>query len=166
MNKIIGCLLLLFSSVIATAQETLMTPVNASKQAVGFTLSTPNGDLINLSDYEGKYVLANFWSHWCSPCLLEFPDMQKLYAQADRTNFETIAVHAGTYNEQAAKIVNDFKIRFPVVSDSDTNLEGWDVPVLPTSYLISPHGEIIFKALGPREWSYEALKVLISLSED
>lgn len=166
MNKLLCYLLLLSSSAIASAQNTLMTPVAPNNQVADFTLPAPNGDLISLNDYKGKYVLVNFWAHWCSPCLKEFPDMQALYEQADKDNFEIIAIHAGDYNQQAAELVEHFKISFTVVSDAETSLKGWDIPALPMSYLISPQGEIIYKALGPREWTYDAIKVLMTPSQD
>jgi len=166
MNKIICFLLLLSSSIIATAQETLMTPVKPTNETAEFTLPAPNGNLISLSDYKGKYVLVNFWAFWCSPCLKEFPDMQKLYEQFDKEKFVIIGIHAGPYNEQAAELVNHFKITFPIVSDADTSLKGWDIPALPMSYLINPQGEIIYKALGPREWNYADMQALINSSQD
>tara|TARA_R110001606_G_C15388707_1_gene651239 strand:- start:20 stop:553 length:534 start_codon:yes stop_codon:yes gene_type:complete len=165
MNKIICFLLLISSSVIATAQEALMIPVTPSQQAIDFTLPTPNGKMINLSDYQGKYVLINFWANWCSPCIKEFPDMQKLYEQSDKDTFEIIGIHAGPYNEQAAELVSHFNISFTIVSDDDTSLKGWDVPALPMSYLISPQGDIIFKSLGPREWNASNMQALISTYE-
>lgn len=165
MIKIICYLVLLSISVIATAQETIMTPVNPAIQATDFILPEPDGNLIKLSDYKGKYVLINFWAHWCSPCLKEFPDMQALYDQADKDNFEIIAIHAGPFNEQAAEIVKHFKIGFTIVSDAETSLKGWDIPALPTSFLVNPQGEIIYKAVGPREWSHDALQSLMTSSQ-
>ena len=32
----------------------------------------------NLSDYEGKVVILNFWATWCAPCLDEIPDLNRL----------------------------------------------------------------------------------------
>tara|TARA_R110002050_G_scaffold57423_5_gene129184 strand:- start:99092 stop:99625 length:534 start_codon:yes stop_codon:yes gene_type:complete len=165
MNKLLCYLILLSSSVIATAQETIMTPVSPSKQTTGFALPTPEGKLLNLNDYQGKYVLVNFWAFWCSPCIKELPDMQKLYDAFDKEEFEIIGIHAGPYNAQAAEFVKHFNITFPIVSDADTSLKGWDVPALPMSYLLNPQGEIIFKALGPREWNYRDMQALISTSK-
>lgn len=166
MNKILCFLLLITSSVIAIAQETLMSPINPSKQATEFTLPTPDGNLVSLSDFKGKYILVNFWAYWCSPCIKELPDMQKLYDQIDRDDFEIIGIHAGPYNEEAAKLINHFKITFPIVSDDDTSLKEWDIPALPMSYLINPQGKIIYKALGPREWNSSDMEALISSSND
>lgn len=163
MKKIL-CYLLLLSSSVVVAQESLMTAISPSQKASNFTLASPDGKMISLNDYKGKYVLVNFWAHWCSPCIKEFPAMQKMYEQADKDNFEIIGIHAGPFNEQAAEFVNHFKISFPIVVDADTSLKEWDIPALPMTYLINPQGEMIFKALGPREWNYEELQALINSS--
>jgi peroxiredoxin len=163
MKKIL-CYLLLLSSSVVVAQESLMTAISPSEKASNFSLSSPDGQMISLSDYRGKYVLVNFWAHWCSPCIKEFPAMQKMYDQSDKDNFEIIGIHAGPFNEQAAEFVSHFNISFPIVVDANTSLKEWDIPALPMTYLINPQGEMIFKALGPREWNYEELQALINSS--
>lgn len=164
MKKIL-CYLLLLSSSVVVAQDSLMDTISPSEKANNFTLTSPDGQMISLNDYRGKYVLVNFWAHWCSPCIKEFPAMQKMYDQSDKDTFEIIGIHAGSFNDQAAEFVSHFKISFPIVIDADTSLKGWDVPALPMTYLINPQGEIIFKALGPREWNHEELQALISSSK-
>ena len=32
----------------------------------------------NLSDYEGKLILLNFWATWCVPCKKEMPSLDSL----------------------------------------------------------------------------------------
>ena len=160
MLKLLAPLLLAFSFT-AVAGD-LMSPVTPQETAQDFTLYSPEGETVSLSQFSGKHVLVNFWAHWCSPCIKEFPDMQKLYSQASNNDFEIIAIHAGPYNDEAAQFVKHFNITFPVVSDPDTSLKGWDIPALPMSYLISPDGQIIYKAMGPRTWDYEQMLALIN----
>lgn len=151
----------LFSATVFADSNLIMTKVSPIK-AKDFTLQSPSGASISLSDYEGKYVLVNFWAHWCSPCIKEFPDMQKLYEQSDKSQFEIIAIHAGPFNAEAEKFVDHFKISFPVVSDPETNLKGWDVRALPMTYLVDPSGNIIYEAIGPREWKQDDMQNLIT----
>lgn len=161
MLKSILFTVLITASITANAGE-LMTPLNPVKVANDFTLETAAGESLSLSDFQGKYVLVNFWAYWCTPCIKEFPDMQELYDQSDKSNFEIIAIHAGPYNEQAAEFIEKFGITFPVVSDPDTSLKGWDVPALPISYLIDPEGNIEYKAIGPRTWDLDEMNNLLS----
>ena len=40
-----------------------------------------DGTLIKLSDFEGKYILIDFWATWCVPCINGFPHLKELYAR-------------------------------------------------------------------------------------
>src|SRR5215467_13246063 len=47
--------------------------------APDFTLTTPAGKPISLSNFRGKPVMLNFWYVTCPGCLAETPGMQKFY---------------------------------------------------------------------------------------
>ncbi len=144
----------------ANASPIQMTAVKQVKQAPDFTLNNAQGKPLSLSDFKGKYVLVNFWAHWCPPCIKEFPSMQTLYEQLNDQDFEIIAIHAGEFADDLDDFLSKAGTTFPVVEDANTSLGGWDVPALPTTYLVDPNGNIIYKAIGPREWDAKAIKKL------
>lgn len=163
MLKLILTVVMAFSCLSVNAKD-LMKPVEPVEVASDFTLKTPEGVDLSLSDFKGKFVLVNFWANWCSPCIKELPDMQALYEQVDRDKLEIIGIHAGEYNDAAAAFIKKYKISFPIVSDPDTSLKGWKVLALPTTYLVNPKGELIYQAIGPRSWDVKQMKALISQS--
>jgi peroxiredoxin len=156
------CLTLFCTASLADTSAPEMTPMDGAQTAADFTLPSTDGTPFSLSDYKGKYVLVNFWAHWCGPCVKEFPAMQSLYDNLKDDNFEIVAIHAGPAQGRVMPFIEKHKITFKVVIDPAMSAHGWDVPVLPVSYLVSPEGKLIYKALGPREWHVEAMRALIT----
>jgi thiol-disulfide isomerase/thioredoxin len=86
----------------ASNQEVI---VNNSSHEAADELSwiSLEGELLSLSDFEGKPLLVNFWATWCPPCLAEMPLIQD-YADQYRDQLVVLAINAG--EEEA--VVQDF----------------------------------------------------------
>ena len=48
-------------------------------EAPDFTVFDENGEAVTLSSLEGKPVVINFWTSWCTYCKQEMPDFQEVY---------------------------------------------------------------------------------------
>jgi len=57
------------------------TQALVGEQAPNFTLATPDGQTVSLSDYSGQVVLVNFWATWCPSCVTEMPGYEQIYRQ-------------------------------------------------------------------------------------
>lgn len=143
------------------AVEAEMTPVDPQLTAADFTLPATDKTPFTFSSLRGKHVLVNFWAHWCGPCVKEFPAMQNLYNELKDEDFEIVAIHAGPAQGRVMPFIEKYDITFKVVIDPSMSVKGWDVPVLPVSYLVDPEGKLVYEALGPREWNVDAMRQLI-----
>ena len=112
-----------------------------------FTLKTPDGKDISLTDFKGKYVLVDFWASWCGPCLREMPNVVKLYKECKGKNFEIFGVSLDNKKDAWEKAIKANGMKWPQGSD----LKGWgseparlcNVSAIPFTVLIDPEGEVI-----------------------
>ncbi|MEO1021201.1 MAG: TlpA disulfide reductase family protein [Bacteroidota bacterium] len=66
--------------------------VTPGNKAIPFSIADETGKVHRLEEYEGTYVLLDFWAGWCKPCLEEFPEMRRIYAKYNREDFEILGI--------------------------------------------------------------------------
>jgi thiol-disulfide isomerase/thioredoxin len=125
-------------------------PTAVPEPAHSFTLSTLDGNSLALSDYQGHWVLVNFWATWCGPCVDEMPYLQEL-----ATTHEDLTVLGVNMREQPSDIepfVNDLGITFPILlNPDDAMLLAYSPQGLPLTYVIAPKGTVVYRQYGPLE---------------
>lgn len=130
-----------------------------AKTAVGktyldFSLATPEGKEIKLSDFVGKskIILIDFWASWCGPCRKEMPNMVKAYADYHKKGLEIVGVSFDDNGEKWKNAIEKLNITWPQMSD----LKGWGnkagklygVRSIPYTVLIDQDGKIIAKDIN------------------
>jgi peroxiredoxin len=129
-----------------------------STDASNFTLMSAHGTDISLSDYDGKFVLLNFWATWCPPCVKEMPALNDLHNKLNgSSDFEVVGVHVGPALATVKQFLKDRPVDFDILIDKSMSLSSWKVSGLPTTFLISPTGKLIYKATGEREWGSDEM---------
>jgi peroxiredoxin len=118
-------------------------------QAPAFAQKTPDGKLVSLADYRGKYVLVDFWASWCGPCRQETPALIQVYNQFKGPKFDVLSVSLDNdkTREKWVKAIQDDKMAWAQVSD----LQGWkneaaqrySISAIPQNFLIDPAGKIV-----------------------
>ena len=129
----------------------ILSQVQIGKTAPDFTLKTPEGDSLSLSDLKGKYLLIDFWASWCSPCRKENPNVVKLYNDYKDKNFTILSVSLDTKKESWTRAIQNDGLVWHHVSD----LKGWNnaaadlygVKGIPHTILLDPEQKIIAKNL-------------------
>lgn len=110
-----------------------------------------NNQRVSLSGSKGKYILLEFWSSYCGPCIRENPALVKMYERFKEKGFEIYAVSLDSDKAGWTKAIN--KDQLPWINVSELN--GYDnsaaiiygIYELPSNYLIDPSGKIIAKNL-------------------
>jgi cytochrome c biogenesis protein CcmG/thiol:disulfide interchange protein DsbE len=113
--------------------------------APDFELTTLNGDRVRLSDFRGKAVLLNFWATWCAPCRREIPWFIEFQKEYGPKGLRIIGVSMDEGGRDAiASFVRRTGIDYPVLlGDTHVSSLYGGLEVLPTTYYISPRGNVV-----------------------
>lgn len=87
--------------------------------APDFSLQTPDGETVVLSDFRGEQaVVLDFWASWCPNCQRAMPELDELY---ETGNFDVavIGVNMKESTDDVVEFVNEYGISFPVVLDTN-----------------------------------------------
>ncbi|MFO7602472.1 MAG: TlpA disulfide reductase family protein [Gammaproteobacteria bacterium] len=146
------CCLALSGPVAGAGPQTL--PLLAKPfAATDFDLRGEDGRRYRLSDYRGQVVLINFWATWCPPCRFEMPSLERLWQQVRDKGVVILAVNVGEDQDTIFEFMGQYPMSFPLPMDQDGEVvKAYPVTGLPTSYIVSPQGQVTHRAVGSREW--------------
>jgi peroxiredoxin len=155
MSRILVILLLVVLSAFSSAQQAGkgLTKLPEIIQAPDFLLTDLDGNQHRLSDYRGKVVIINFWATWCPPCRAEMPSMQRAWEQLEKEGILMLGINVGEDEEIIFQFTANYPVEFPLLMDLDSKvINQWPVNGLPTTFVVDPKGEIVYRAIGGREW--------------
>ncbi len=162
-SVLIACLI--FTSFSVNARY-LMDPMPNQKVAPSFNLIGMDEKFHTLDEFKGKFVLVNFWATWCHPCKEEMPTLESIHKRMDNNKFIVLGIHVGPDPTNIQDFLKTNPITFPIFIDMDLELD-WGVPGLPTTFLIDPHGKMIYRAVGKRNFaSFEMEDFFLKLIKD
>jgi thiol-disulfide isomerase/thioredoxin len=108
---------------------------------------------VELSSFNGKTVLIDFWASWCGPCRLANRKLVKLYDSYKGKEFEIIGISIDTDKAKWFSAIDKDKMSHQQLIDS----KGFDaqtavafgVEELPSTYLFDASGKLI--VINPTE---------------
>jgi alkyl hydroperoxide reductase subunit AhpC len=129
-------------------------------KAPDFNLIALDGENHRLSEYQGKWVVVNFWGTFCPPCVREMPLIQKQYEKWQPTGkVEMLAVNLDEplvtvqafIEEHVSEHASNGAPVFPVLLDKDVVRKQYGVTSYPTTFFIDPKGVVRHIAIGEME---------------
>jgi thiol-disulfide isomerase/thioredoxin len=101
-------------------------------------------------EWQGKWVIINYWATWCEPCYEEIPEFNAFY----KAHSEVVVLGVNFDRVQDEVLKNDItkmKIEFPVMTQDPSSALGFEQPsVLPVTAVFNPQGEIHKILIGPQ----------------
>ena len=117
-----------------------------------------------LADYNGKYVLLNFWATWCAPCRKEMPQLSQLQAELGGDAFEVVTLATGRNPPQAMKrFFEEIAVEnLPLHTDPKQQIaRDMGVLGLPITVILNPEGQEIARLSGDADWSSDSAKAIM-----
>jgi thiol-disulfide isomerase/thioredoxin len=129
--------------------SSLLLAVSIQAHAIDYSLPDLNGQMQSLKQYQGKWVIVNYWATWCGTCRKELPDLASLH-ENNRQDLVVVGINFETIDRKTLKdFVAKQNIPYPVLhSEPVRNTPLGPVPALPTTYIIDPTGKLIAGEVG------------------
>lgn len=117
-----------------------------------------------LADAKGKWVVIDFWAHWCKPCTgMSMPSWIKFAEEhkADKDRFLILAFHDPSIKSLAAldeqikakkfeeKSWGGKPLPFPILLDTTgQTIKSYGIGGFPTAIVIDPEGKVAMTEIG------------------
>ncbi len=126
---------LLASGGFVLAQE---TGGGADITQFGWTDAT--GRPADLSKYDGKVLLVQFFASWCEPCKDEIPKLAKIWREHPHEGFVILGVNVDADRMDGVQFVHGMNIPYPVVYGKSSNLPALGLrEAFPNNVVIDAH---------------------------
>ncbi|MFQ5421734.1 MAG: TlpA family protein disulfide reductase [Anaerolineae bacterium] len=116
--------------------------------APDFTLQTPTGESVTLTDYvdregaDGRPVVLNYWASWCGPCRIETPHLQEASIKYNN-QVAVLGVNQGEDARTVTEFGLSFGLTYPLLVDQDSEInQRYGILGLPTTIFIDRQGVV------------------------
>lgn len=110
------------------------------------------GNQFGWEDFQGRWLVINYWAEWCKPCAEEIPELNHLYRQGQDRDINVLGVNFDRPDmAELKRQIDALGVQFPVLySDPDKQLDYLLPEVLPTTYIFNKEGKLAHKLVGPQ----------------
>ncbi len=118
-----------------------------------------------LVDWQGKYVLVNFWATWCAPCRKELPALDALNRDFGGEGFEVVTIATGRNPVPGIeRLFAEVGVEsLPILLDPKQALSReMGVLGLPVSVIIDREGREIARMSGDADWNSDSARAIVA----
>jgi thiol-disulfide isomerase/thioredoxin len=109
--------------------------------------------------HRGRVVLIDFWASWCPPCRKAMPFLDDLRRDFHSQGFEVVGINVDEDSEDASRFLDRYPVSFPILYDPTGSCpSAFDIPAMPTSYLVDRDGRLRAIHTGHRDGDAERIR--------
>ena len=136
------------------------------KPSPDFSLMDVSGRSRNVSEWQGKVLVINFWATWCPPCLEEIPHFINLQDKYGDQGLQFLGIALEDV-DAVTSFANKLGINYPILLGEQEVIKlgvklGNRIGGLPYTVILDRSGNINFIKVGPLSVS-EAEQIITSL---
>lgn len=132
------------------------------KADFNFKLSDTEGNILNVETLKGKTIFINIWATWCPPCVAEMPGINALRAKfKDDPNVHFLMISEDRDLQTAIDWVEKKGFDLPIYKTSTPLPDVYETGYVPSTFVISPEGEIVVKHTGMANYNTRKFRKLI-----
>jgi len=144
-----------------------MQPLAIGLKAAKFKgLIFKENDSITLQDYNGKYVILDFWYKDCFPCIKAIASLNELRTKYSAKDLVILGLNPFDNKEKNKKKLNDFieinKMSYPTIFVDHKVTKEYKVRAYPTFYIIDTKGKIVYSKVGYSEKNEKEIDSLLN----
>ncbi|MCQ3813071.1 MAG: TlpA family protein disulfide reductase [Acidimicrobiia bacterium] len=147
---VVLCLLMLLLATRAPGSTNLNAVVGKGKLAPSLAGQTLDGEVFDLDAHRGRFVVVNFFSTTCVPCIREHPELVSFHERYAPSGFaEVVSVAFDDSAANVAAFFTKYGGDWPVIAqDTGSIAVSYGVALVPESVLVADNGEVIDKLVG------------------
>ncbi|OQX16242.1 MAG: alkyl hydroperoxide reductase [Thiothrix lacustris] len=114
-----------------------------------FSFTDVDGQAHQFSEYQGKWVIVNYWATFCGPCVAEIPALNSV-AKRFKDEAVVLGMEAGeASSEDLKQFMAQKKIAYPIIPTQDSTMFALGLVYgVPTTFIVNPKGEIVDTHMG------------------
>jgi thiol-disulfide isomerase/thioredoxin len=116
-----------------------------------FSLTDLDGKMRNVSEWDNKILVVNFWATWCPPCIQEMPLLVEIQQDYGEIGLQIIGI-AVDEHEAVKQFVEENYINYPILEGDDvidiSKSFGNRLGVLPFTAVVDRNGNVVERHVG------------------